>query len=124
MFDESARKIFRYEAQGQVRCADPLELRRQLLRATGGRFYTLWGESEEPAPPAEGAEEPPLALADRTAKLMAALEAQAQLVEAARSVFGLPAVGEDGGGVPEEDVLAVLDAYAGWLEKNARRGES
>lgn len=128
MFADHERLIFSYEVAGRRVLADPLELRRKLLRASAGRFYTWWADSAEPEqheraepPPGEGQAAPDigraLAEAHAASRFLAALDAQERCLAVVREVFSLPAVdASTGEGVPEGVCWKILGDYQEWLE--------
>lgn len=142
MFSESERLIFRYEVAGRVVFADPLDLRRKILRASAGRFYAWWAESDEPEGPPAAADLPPpeaapppadgqtaagqrrsVAEAHQMMRHMAAFDAQERCVAALREVFALPPLdAATGEGVPESECWRLLDEYHAFLEKKERAG--
>lgn len=136
MFDESERLIFEYDAGGGVRRkADPLAVRRALLRESGGQFFHWLEKSREPDdaswPKPEPGPETPLLPAEQAARdvgpawalatLLTALDAQEKVLAVVRAAFGLPPFDpETGAGCVEATCLAAMNAYLEWLEKNAR----
>lgn len=139
VFDQQSRLIYAYDVGGERRRADPLDVRRRLLRESGGRFFTWLAEAYEPGENESGPLPPPetmtadpegpaaqaakLAEAHRASKLMAALAAQERVVAVAREAFGLPAFDPaTGAGLLEADVWAVLNGYLDFMEGNGSAG--
>lgn len=96
------------------RVADPVQVRRDLLRASGGH---LWGWAAE----ARRAQEELAAEADpdRAAPLRVHLaDLEGRLAACAYQAFGLPRVDPASGrGVGEAEVVEVLKAYLEYAEK-------
>jgi hypothetical protein len=119
MFPDTA--IYAYDIRGHGRFhADPLALRRGLLAATDGRCWQLAREAGDlERALGQAADEPGEAGDARRAEGSTRLAAvEGRLVEAARAVFGLPAVDpKTGYGVTEMESLKLLRAFLDWLEQ-------
>jgi hypothetical protein len=123
VYTEEERQIFRFTLRGEPspRLADPLAVRRALLRHSGGEFYRWRGEIAEPAAdetpgPAREGPGADMARASATARLLSALDAQERVAGCVRAAFALPGLD---GGCTEADCWNVLFAFEEWLEKNA-----
>ena len=143
MFSEQERKVFRFVVGGKERFADPLAVRRELLRASAGQF-DLWRiDSVEPdAQPAatdgarshtpdgagQAAEISPQQQIEemrRAGSWLMALDAQEKVLACVRRAFGLDAFDPTtGGGCTEDECMAVLEAFDGWMEKNVNPAAS
>lgn len=108
MFSDEEKAIFGYHDGQRERYADPLVLRRTLIRACDGDLDGLWRAAAEPetregATPDPGAE-------------LARQDAQERFNQAVRKAFELlpfdPATGQ---GCTEAMVLAVWEKWAGFL---------
>lgn len=110
LFADNEKLIFGYDLGTEKRYADPLEIRRKLIRSTGGEFNEVMKDAWRPAPDEESRQ----AMEDPTK-----LEAQEKIVASARDAFDLPPVDpKTGGGVPESEVNRVLFEFLRWVEKN------
>jgi hypothetical protein len=114
MFTDEQRLIFSYEVRGVKRWADPLAVRRNLLRASAGEIYELCQKAARPADSEHGPDEDPGVALDRA-------EAGGKLHAIACAAFGLPpfdpATGE---GITEFETGELLSDFWGWLEGNAK----
>ncbi len=135
MFSEKEKLVFCYSVGGETRWADPLAVRRALLRESGGEFWSWWSESVEPEefptpppPPPQalkpGDAPPPAAFAyaHSVAAWMKSLDSAERVLGCVRRVFGLPEFDtKTGEGVPESACWEVLQSMTEWLEKNVRK---
>lgn len=117
LFADNEKLIFSYDLGGEKRYADPLEVRRKLIRATAGEINDIIRDSQ-PQPQAEDDGETPSG--STPVESVAALDAREKLVGAARIAFDLPPLDpKTGEGVPESEVHRVLNECLFWLKKNA-----
>lgn len=119
------RLIFTYEVRGDKKFADPLAVRRNLMRASLGTFDEIDRDSRDrPAMPDgmggvidQGPEDPGAALQREDAR-----EKLHAVVCAAFSLAPFdPATGL---GTTEAESTAVLDAFLGWLEGKEKGSEN
>lgn len=115
LFADNEKLIFSYDLGGEKRYADPLEVRRKLIRATAGEINDIIRDSQPQV--VDDGETPSGAT---PVESMAALDAREKLVGAARVAFDLPPLDQKTGeGVPESEVHRVLNECLFWLKKNA-----
>lgn len=124
MFGEDEKQIFTFDAGTGMRRMDPLAIRRALLRCSGGQFYHWLAASQEPEErtPVPGLERTKEMEAMERSALLSALDAQERTLEVVRSTFNLPAVSDDGTGVPEAVCWRVLGEFNDFMEGNASGG--
>jgi hypothetical protein len=109
MFPEQDRLVFKYQVRGADRFADPLEVRRRMVRGGKGEIDQILADCYNEAPQF----------------LMASLDAQEKRLAIARAAFDLPAFDPaTGEGVTEAEVIFVLESFLEWLEKNANTAAS
>lgn len=126
MFSEKERRCFQYaDGTGQDRWADPLKVRRIMLRETGGLLDATWEKAAEMwrilrmrAPEHDSDwKRPPV-----TPEMIACEDI---LLSAARKAFNLPAFDPaTGGGSVDSDVITVLRSWSAWVGKCAAAGGS
>lgn len=103
MFEEKDRLIFKYKVGGEERFADPITVRRTLIRASAGEIFA-WSDETIAAPPGTPY--------DAQAEL-AREEARDRVVACCREAFDLPAVSiYNGEGVTEAEVWAIYNSWS------------
>lgn len=120
MFTAEERAIYVYHDGERERRADPLAIRRAILRAAGGDIEGLVEAAltEDQSPITEG-----MAPGERGRRLLRQAEAQERLAEVVRVAFGLKAFDpETGGGCTEEMVWRVWDHFHEYMEGNGSGG--
>lgn len=125
MFSEQERKIFKYNDGQKDRYADPLAIRRALIRESGGQFWTWWDDCEEPKAASFSseltAEQLEHARALHASLYISAAAAQERFLSVVRAVFKMPELNPDTGeGVVEDECWRVIREYDEFLEKNER----
>lgn len=93
MFTSEERQV--YKCPHTQRCYDPLAVKRALNIASGGKFGTLCAEKSDTA--------------------------NAALIKAARTAFGLPPISADGTGVLDAVVWDTLCAFTAYLRGKGTR---
>lgn len=110
LFADNEKLVFCYEIGGEKRYADPLEIRRRLIRATSGEINDILKDAGRRVDPDSG----------NPIENVATLAAQEKRTEAGREAFDLPPLNpKTGDGVPESEVVRILGEFLRWLEKNA-----
>ncbi len=117
----SKTDIFEYELPGHGRLyADPLAVRRGLLRASDGRLWE-WAQAARQVGELVGqsADDPTDAGAARRAEFSTSQsELEGRLADAAYAAFGLPPINAaTGQGVAEAVALDLLQKFLGWMEE-------
>ena len=116
MFPESERLIFEYAVAGVKRFADPLAVRRALLRASLGEFDQIDRESRDRPPAPDGAggwvEQGP----EDAGAVLAREDAREKLHRVVCAAFGLPPFDPDSGaGATEAESSALLDRFMDFM---------
>lgn len=117
--------IFSYSIPGEqlggptiTKHADPLKIRRDLMRKSGGQIDN-WVDDWMSAPPSSqenGGEQPSPGIVMAT--IQKNLQAEEKIIPVVREVFGLTPIDEATGiGVPEAIVLSVYTQFTNWLDQ-------
>lgn len=121
MFSQEDRLIFAYEVAGVKRFADPLAVRRALLRASLGEFDQIDRDSRDrpPVPDGNGGFVEPGP--EDAGTVLSREDAREKLHLVVCSAFGLPAFDPaTGGGATEQQSAALLDDYMEFMAKKGR----
>jgi hypothetical protein len=103
MFSPEERLVFKYNVGGVARFADPLDIRRKLVRAGRGEIDRILEDAENSPDP------------------MQAADAEEKRLAAVLDAFGLPPFDTaTGQGTTEREALAILWEFLEYLEKNAK----
>ena len=122
MFPDQERSIFSYAVRDDTRFADPLALRRNLLRASNGEFDQVARDSRDRPDRPDGmggiVDQGP----EDFGQIMQRENAKEKLYGIICFAFGLtpfdPATGE---GITEAETTAVLGRFLGFLEKKGKQ---
>ena len=111
MFSDEARNVFKYNDGTKDVYADPLDVRRRMMRATNGEMDLILEDYGRKVKDADGKFLPE--------EYMRKATAEESLATAVREAFRLPPFDpETGLGATDSRALEVFVEFDGWLAKN------